>query len=248
MRQVWRGDTLANIQHEAFAVEYAISGDNDKALAAGGYKRGKNTWTQVAKLLNRPGVSDRIREIREQIAEEQKKQLIISRSIVRNQTFEIVQQARAAIPVYGKNGEPTGEWRADFKAALMGLRMLGEELSMYTGKGGDRDLDSMLENKSDSELQDFIRGVIADLGESTVRGWLDEQRGSSGNGESTSGSPEAQGVAVQAPPQAVGIPRTGLLESGALPPGQQPVGESAPPGDADSDSEWIRADRAASGQ
>lgn len=64
-------------------------------------------------------------------ASEHQRPQIVSREFVMLRLRHVAERAMNAVPVFDKDGQPTGEYKSDFAAANKALEMLGKQLGMF---------------------------------------------------------------------------------------------------------------------
>ena len=71
-------------------------------------------------------------------------------------------KAKAAVPVLDAKGQPTGEWRADFGASNMALKLIGMELGMFVERKEVRH--GRLDDVTDEKLREITEAALIEAG------------------------------------------------------------------------------------
>ncbi len=118
-------------KEERFCLEYVIDYNGAAAAPRAGYA-GKSAAKQASRLLARPEVMERVR----QLQKEQRERLCISSDLVVTKTMELLDICMAAKPVlewdYSEHKMVnSGEYQVDSKGAGKCLEILGKHLGMF---------------------------------------------------------------------------------------------------------------------
>ena len=133
-----------SIRFNPLAVQFDIEDHEVEfvdALYADPYKNATAAWmllhpacdsylsakVKASEMLKKPNVQ----KYAEYVATERTKPKIISREFVMLRLRHVAERAMAATPVFDKDGQPTGEYKADFGAANKALELLGKQLGMF---------------------------------------------------------------------------------------------------------------------
>lgn len=118
-----------NRKQTLFTQEYIIDMNATQAALRAGYS--KNTAYVVGpRLLDHVGVK---KEIERLIALRAEKVGIDAEWVLKN-LVDVANRCMQGIPVYDKEGKPTGEWRFEPNAANRSLELLGKHIGMFTDK------------------------------------------------------------------------------------------------------------------
>lgn len=125
---------LKNRKHEAFVLAWAGQANfcGTDAIYAAGYKvtSRSSASCQAAKILARPEVQERVREVLTERREAERDEA----SRVLADLRAIVDRCMQAEPVLDRKGEHTGEWRFNASGATKALELLGRHLGLWNDK------------------------------------------------------------------------------------------------------------------
>lgn len=121
-------------KEERFCLEYTIDYNGTAAAKRAGYED-KSAAKAACKLLKRPEVMERVRELQR----EQADRLCLSSDLVVTKTLELLDKCMANTPVmewdYSKHQMvESGQYQVDSKGAAKCLEILGKHLGMLDGK------------------------------------------------------------------------------------------------------------------
>lgn len=119
-------------RQENFALEYVRTGDPVASFKASYTAGGKPATinSQCNKLLRNPAIKARIAELRDEIAERAE---ITVADVVR-ELWDNAMAAKQAKPIRDKDGNETGEYRADLAASNQALKLVGDHLGVFEKK------------------------------------------------------------------------------------------------------------------
>jgi phage terminase small subunit len=117
--------------HRKFCLEYSLCW-NAKAAYQKIHPKAKNTTAKSNghKLLKDPKISSYLSYLGKQNA----KVYQINKEDLIMDLIQVKQQSLAAVPVYGKDGKPTGDYLFNATGATQAIKMLGSEIGMFTNK------------------------------------------------------------------------------------------------------------------
>ena len=124
---------LPSADHERFAQLVAGGASLRSAYREAGFGEATTNGGRVVRQL---GVEARVAYLREQAAPLAVERVALSRQVVGERILEVLDRCMQAVPVCDAEGEPTGDWRFDAGNALKALALLGKELGMFEGQGG----------------------------------------------------------------------------------------------------------------
>lgn len=118
----------AHLRHKQllFVKEYLVDFNGSQAAVRAGYSPRACRSTAV-ELLTNPNVQQAIQES----IQERAKRIEVTQDWVINKLVENLNRAMTAVPVYGKDGEPTGEYTYQGNVANKALELLGRHLGMF---------------------------------------------------------------------------------------------------------------------
>ncbi len=161
---------LHNAKHEAFCQAVASGKNGAESARVAGYAANSARVT-ASKLLTNANVKTRIDELKIKIAEAATKKVAqrvdaiaegrvsITRDVLIDELWENVQMAKAAVPVYDKKGEPTGEYQQQLNAANKALDQIATMIGCDKPKQGAHQFDGMTEEQIDAYIATWLAGL-----------------------------------------------------------------------------------------
>lgn len=133
-----------SIRFNPLAVQFDIEDHEVEfvdALYADPYKNATAAWmllhpacdsylsakVKASEMLKKPNVQ----KYAEYVATERVKPAMVSREFVMLRLRHVAERAMSAVPVFDKDGQPTGEYKSDFGAANKALELLGKQMGMF---------------------------------------------------------------------------------------------------------------------
>ena len=116
-------------KQEMFIREYLVDLNGTQAAIRAGYSA-KTANEQSVRLLANVSIQKEIsaaQQKREQRTE-------INADYILTTIRNTIERCAQAVPVYNKEGEPTGEYRFDANAVLKGSELLGKHLALFTDR------------------------------------------------------------------------------------------------------------------
>jgi phage terminase small subunit len=124
--------TGLNARQLRFALGVLEGKDATNAYIGAGYKaRGHAAESSASKLLRKPEVQAFLAERRAQVTQ----QTTLSVAWVLQKLEENVDRAMTAVPVFDREGEPTGEYTYQGNVANKALELIGKHLGMWSPAG-----------------------------------------------------------------------------------------------------------------
>ncbi len=131
---------LKNTKHEQFAHRVAAGESAEKAYVAIGYSK-KGAAACASRLLKTAKVKARVNELKAEIAKQVVEKTAVDAAWVRSRIVEVVERSMQNAPVldgFGrpvliktKKGDLVPAYTFNAKGALVGLKMLGEDVGMF---------------------------------------------------------------------------------------------------------------------
>jgi hypothetical protein len=128
---------LKNARHERFCRAMASGKSQLESYLLAGYSK-KGHKSSASKLANREDIKRRIANLLEDKANTQREAVIkaaeelkITKMEVLRELWDNSQQAKAAVPVLDREGNPTGQYQANWAASNRALELVGKELGMF---------------------------------------------------------------------------------------------------------------------
>lgn len=112
-----------------FVREYLIDLNATQAAIRAGYSA-KTAEQQGFQLLKKTSVASAIQAQMDKRAES----VEVSATYVLEGIKKLIERCEQAVPVYDKEGKPTGEWRFESGSAMRGYELLGKHLKLFTDK------------------------------------------------------------------------------------------------------------------
>jgi hypothetical protein len=162
---------LDNPRHEHFAHLVAKGESPGKAYVTAGFSD-KGALQSARRLLKKAYVRARIAELRTPVMERALEKTAISKALVLEKLWAIVQRCMQEKPVCDPGGKPTGEYTFQAMAALRGLELLGKETGMFIDR--KRLETRKLSDLSTEELESIVQDAVDQYGEDLVMGGIPE--------------------------------------------------------------------------
>jgi phage terminase small subunit len=112
-----------------FIEEYLVDLNATAAATRAGYSP-RSAYTSGYENLKNPIIVAALKKAQSELS----RRTELSQEWVVGQLVENVARAMTAIPVYDRDGEPTGEYRYEGQVANRALELLGKHLGMFTDK------------------------------------------------------------------------------------------------------------------
>lgn len=113
-------------KQEMFCRQFVVDFNGTQAAIRAGYS--KKTANRIAsENLSKHDICAFIAELQKKVSEE----LEISATDITEKFFQIRDRCMQAEPVLDKNGEPTGEFKFDARAAIQANEMLGKRVGYF---------------------------------------------------------------------------------------------------------------------
>ena len=116
-------------KQEMFVREYLVDLNGTQAAIRAGYSP-KTANEQASRLLANVNVASAVQAGMDKRA----KDVEVSATYVLEGIKKLIERCEQAVPVYDKEGNPTGEWRFESGSAMRGYELLGKHLKLFTDK------------------------------------------------------------------------------------------------------------------
>jgi phage terminase small subunit len=116
-------------KQEMFVREYLVDLNGTQAAIRAGYSP-KTANEQASRLLANVNVASAVQAAMDKRAES----VEVSATYVLEGIKKLIERCEQAVPVYDKEGNPTGEWRFESGSAMRGYELLGKHLKLFTDK------------------------------------------------------------------------------------------------------------------
>ena len=141
-----------SIKQNKFCLELIKDFNATQAAIRAGYTNSKHSHIYAYKLLQNITIQQRIAELTQKQAE---KAEITVQEVIRD-LVKLKDMCMREIQVFGKDGEPTGEYRLDSAGAVRSLELLGKHLAMFTDKLQVIDVKSL---SSEEEIEKILNAA-----------------------------------------------------------------------------------------
>ena len=153
-------------REERFCLKYFETGVGSKSVLEAGYKNTeKAAWTTAHRLLKKPKIEARLKELREK----QEKRTEITADYVLNNLVEVVERCMQRAPVMERVGREMVQatddegrhiWRFDATGANQALNMLGKYKKLFTEKHEHSGPDGKAIQFSDHEAAAKLTAIL----------------------------------------------------------------------------------------
>ena len=130
-------DKVLNGKQQRFIVEYMKDGSGTEAARRAGYSKA-TAYIQGSRLLKNDMIASKI----EELTQERLEKLKVSPDWVIDRLKTISDRCMQEIPVYDKEGNPTGEYKFDAAGANKSTELLGKHLGVFQEQAPTNDIKS----------------------------------------------------------------------------------------------------------
>ena len=145
-------------KQQRFVEEYLLDLNATQAAQRAGYSE-RSARQAGSENLSKPYIQEAVRKR----MKERSSRVFIDATFVLERLREIVDRCMTALPVFDRDGEPTGEWQFDSRGALKGLELIGRHVGMFDDRLRVDVNGSLAANLPDAETPEEAREHIAIL-------------------------------------------------------------------------------------
>lgn len=127
------GRALTNGKHEQFASLIALGQNPASAYSSCGYSS-KGAGQSANRLLQKPEVSARVKELKVAVSERQVEKTLVNRAWLMQTLRQIVDRAMQFEPERDRHGNPSGQYKYDPATAIKAVELMGRELGVFQKK------------------------------------------------------------------------------------------------------------------
>ena len=125
-------------------------------------KNSNTIRSAASRIEHKPAVIRRIASLEarigDKVAERVATDIALTRNAIINELWDNAMRAKAAVPVFDREGKPTGEYQTNLSASNRAFELLGKEIGMFKEGGNERDPLEALSYEQAQRLIDLITG------------------------------------------------------------------------------------------